>query len=247
MQNAVLNKLQEIADNNFDGKTIIKSKVSLFPDKPTPCIKDNTFFILSQKNKVIKVKSKNIGPLLKDFYSELTKISTEKNPVLKASIYDEILERHNFKHPKLYLSAALNAVLDGRIINNYIFRIDVFGNCMPKKKMWDSNSNETLVSENKIETFVKRNIVYVKFKESNDVKYENLNKSKFKLEDDFIVCNYKNFLTLDLKNIFLESNSITKFFKVIENGKEDYVSKITKTIENKIKDNLVQIEEINIQ
>lgn len=247
MQNVVLNKLQEIADNNFDGKTIIKSKVSMFPDKPTPCIKDNTFFILSQKNKVIKVKSKNIEPLLKDFYSELSKISTEKNPMLKASVFDELLEKHNFRHPKLYLSAALNAVLDGRIINNYIFRIDVFGNCMPKKKMWTSSTHGTISSENKIETFVKRNSVYVRFKDNSDIKYENLNKSKYKLEEDYIVCNYKNFLNLGLKDISLESNSATKFFKIIENGKEDYIFKITKAIENKIKNNLATIEEIYIK
>lgn len=247
MQNVVLNKLQEIADNNFDGKTIIKSKTIMFPDKPTPCIKDNTFFLLSQKNKTIKVKSKNIESFLNDFYSELTKVSTEKNPVLEASKFEELLDKHNFNYSKLYLSSALNTVLDGRIINNYIFRIDVFGNCMPKKKMWNTDSNKSISSENKIETFAKRNSIYVRFKENSDVKYDDLNKSKFKLEDDYIVCNYKNFLTLDLKNISLGSDAITKFFKVVENGKEDYVFKVTKTIENKIKNNLVGIEEIHIK
>lgn len=247
MPNAVLNKLQEIADNNFDGKTIIKSKSSVFPDKPTPCIKDNTFFIVSQKNKIIKVKSKNIESFLKDFYSELSKVACEKNPILEASKFDELLEKHNFTYSKLYLSAALNTVLDGRIINNYIFRLDVFGNCSPKKKMWDSNLNSPVSSNNKIEIFSKRNSLYVRFKENNDIKYENLNKSKFKLEDDYIVCNYKNFLSLDIKNISLDSNSITTFFKVIENNKEDYICKITKTIESKIKNNLVTIEEIHIK
>lgn len=250
MQSAVLNKLQEIADNKFDGKTIIKSKVSIFPDNPTPCIKDNMFFILSQKNKTIKVKSKHIEPFLKDFYLELSSVACEKNPILKASKFDELLEKHNFTYSKLYLSAALNAVLDGRIINNYIFRIDVFGNCTPKKKMWDSNINTSKTSsnvDNKIETFSKRNGLYVRFKENDNIKYEDLNKSKFKLEDGFIVCNYKNFLSLDMKNVLLEDNSITTFFKIIENNKEDYICKITKTVESKIANNLVIVEEIHIK
>lgn len=249
MQNNVLKKMQEIVESKFEGKTIVKSKAIIFPKEPTSCVENNMFFIVCQKNKVVKIKSKNIELLLAELYSLLKDASLMEDVMVSSNTIDALLAKYNFTYSKDKFIVAVDNILKDKIINNCIFGFNVNGDCVVIKKMW-VESSESTHKKAKIPTvtfFAKRNNVYASINNYEELDIKNLNKSKYKIEDGCIVCNYKNFNALNLEKFVTNEESLDNIFKVVCEGKEDFVSKITKTIEEKQKNELCEVINISLK
>ena len=249
MQNNVLKKIQEIVENKFEGKTVVKSNITIFPEEPSPCVEKNIFFIVCQKNKVVKIKSKNIELLLTELYSLLKDVSLVEGAKVTSDTIDALLAKYNFTYSKDKFIVAVDSILKDKIINNYIFGFDANGDCVPVKKMWKS-PQESTVEEAKIPSvifFAKRNNVYASIKNHEILNVENLNKSKYKIEEECIVCNYKNFQALNLEKFTIAEESLDNILKIICDGKEDFVAKVTKTLEEKQKNGLCEIINIDLK
>lgn len=237
MHNNVFQKIKTIIDSNFEGKSVIKCRQTIFSDIPGSCIQDNMFFIIAQKNRVIKVKSKNVTELLSEFYKTLETKSSEDFPILTNLEVNALLEKHGFTYSYSKFVEAVNVALKDKIIGGYIFGFTKEGNCIPMKKMWTNTAASS-------EIVVKRNRVFVKI-HKDDLMDESIT-SKYKEENGFYTISYNDYTKIT-KSLNLKSEYENIYKISYKNGVEEFILNITSSFKKKEKDGEITITSIPFQ